>query len=710
MTDFANDIQERWKAGEEADKKNREEALQDLKFAAGEQWDEQVRQYRETTTAERPFPLPCLTINTIPQFIGQVVGDRRANATSIKVLPREDGDKEIAEIRSELIRSIELQSKADRVFANTFEAMVTCAISNMRVDLDYAYEDAFDRDLFIRAIPNPLAVNWDPFSADPTGRDATYCFVTDRIHKDIYEERYGDAAGTSLESLAKETDGWVEGETVRIAEYHEIIEKPRTFALMNDGKVVDVTEMDQNDWTPFAFVGPDGPKVRQGACKYAKMTLTNGVDPLDDPFEVKLHRLPIVRVMGREVWIGDRRVRYSLTRFARDLQRLKNYNRSVVAEKLMLAPRDNYIAPADAIEGRRGDWPNTRVFNKSASSPPVPVTQANLNELMELSMAYAQDMKDVTGLHDASLGMRSNETSGVAIQRRQNEGDIATIIYHENMTAAQQEVGEICNALIPIVYDTARTIRTVGEDDGVKMIRINDPSSEKLVDLAVGKYDVAISTGPNHATQMQEAADALLQLTGHNPKLAEIAGDLLVKSLNIKDGDKIAERIKRTIPPEILGDDAEDEKPDPVAQQQKAEAMAEAAEMKALQKEAATLDVKLKTAQAAEGEAKARIAIKQAEDAEQGINKQTADAANAETQRLRAITAKDFPLPPSAVAMLTPVVTKAIMDALASPDALPLPLHAEIAEEAYDQAEDARIRAAMPPDPMNGESAGEEMQ
>ena len=54
----------------------------------------------------------------------------------------------------------------------------------------------------------------------------------------------------------------------------------------------------------------------------------------------------------------------------------------------------------------------------------------------------AQDMKDTTGLHDASLGARSNETSGIAIQRRQNEGDIATIGYHDNMNAAMQEAGE----------------------------------------------------------------------------------------------------------------------------------------------------------------------------------------------------------------------------------------------------------------------------
>jgi hypothetical protein len=37
--------------------------------------------------------LPCLTINTIPQFTAQLVGDWRENVTAVKVLPAENGDK-----------------------------------------------------------------------------------------------------------------------------------------------------------------------------------------------------------------------------------------------------------------------------------------------------------------------------------------------------------------------------------------------------------------------------------------------------------------------------------------------------------------------------------------------------------------------------------------------------------------------------------------
>ena len=86
---------------------------------------------------------PCLTINSLPQFVGQVVGDRRINKTSIKVLAREDSDVDIASVRGDLIRNIEAQSRAERVYGMAFEQEVTCGIGNFRIDLDYADDDVF---------------------------------------------------------------------------------------------------------------------------------------------------------------------------------------------------------------------------------------------------------------------------------------------------------------------------------------------------------------------------------------------------------------------------------------------------------------------------------------------------------------------------------------------------------------------------------------
>jgi hypothetical protein len=734
--DFAKDVRERWDAAERADHDNREEAVTDLKFAAGEQWDERVRAYREGTgdgPSAGPFPLPCLTINTIPQFVGQIVGDRRANQTSIKVLPREDGDVKIADVRSELIRSIELQSRADRVYANTFEAMVTCGLSNFRIDLDYAYDDAFERDLFIRAIPNPLAVQWDPFAGDPTARDAEWCFVSDMIPKDEFKRRFKDAKESSLDSADMKESGWINENGVRVSEYWTMTEKPVTIALMNDGKTLDISKMKEREYKGRLFLDQSGnPRIRETKCKYASMVLTNGFEELSDPFELKLHRIPIIRCSGREVWIGDKRVRFGLVRFARDPQQLKNFWRSVVAEMLLKAPRANFIAPAGAIAGRQSDWTDVLEYNPFDASgaplpPPSAVTNSNLAAYINEAQMCSNDMKETTGIHEAELGMRSNETSGVAIRQRQQQGDLATIIYHDNMNAAMQEAGEVLNALIPIVYDTARTVRTVGSDDAVKLVRVNDPNADEHIDLSVGRYDVTVSTGPTYATRRQEAGAQMMELSSRAPQLLEVAGDLIVDTLDIPNGDKIAERVKRGMNPSILGDDANDNLTDE-EKAQKQQAAQQAQQMQqmqaALAMRAATAETELKEAQTEEAKARAMLSAAQARQAMMGgdtgpdpvaIRKLEIDGYNAETNRIKAVTAKDFPLPPEATAILAPIVTQAVINALSSPDVLPAHVADHISKAALrdgvvDRAQaDANVQgaidAANQPDEPEGEIA-----
>jgi superfamily I DNA and RNA helicase len=62
---------------------------------------------------------------------------------------------------------------------------------------------------------------------------------------------------------------------------------------------------------------------------------------------------------------------------------------------------------------------------------------------------------------------------------------------------------------------------------------------------------VAISNGPSYATKRQEALESMLQLTKAYPQVAQFAGDLMIKNMDWPGADEIAERIKKTIPPDI---------------------------------------------------------------------------------------------------------------------------------------------------------------
>jgi hypothetical protein len=168
---YLKDLRETYALDLQADDDNRKAALEDKKFVAGEQW--------EPIVLEQRTGLPCLVLNTIPQFTAQLVGDWRQNRVAVKVLPSENGDKNVADVRSDLIRAIETQSRASRVYDSSFESMVQCGDGAFRVGVQYANEDVFDQEISIQPIDDALSVVWDRLSIDPTGKDATHCFVDD---------------------------------------------------------------------------------------------------------------------------------------------------------------------------------------------------------------------------------------------------------------------------------------------------------------------------------------------------------------------------------------------------------------------------------------------------------------------------------------------------------------------------------------------------
>lgn len=556
VSEYLEDMREEYKFDLEFDQENREEAFEDKKFTAGEQWDPLVLEQRRG--------LPNLVINTIPQFVAQLVGDWRTNKSAVKVIPSEDGDREVASVRSDLIRSIETSSRGTRVYNNAFESMVTCGDGAFRVAVQYANEDVFDQDIVLKPIDDALSVVWDRLSVDVTGRDARHCFVDDVMPKKDFETRWPDKDPSTLREEDRrplEAEGWCDHGTVRVTEHWRMIERKRMLVLFEDGSIYPV-EGDNLD----QLIDEHGSPVRSrlSPCRYAQMHLVTGHAILAGPYEWKLNRLPIIRMAGRSTTVGDRRIRYGLVRFMRDSVRLRNFWRSMAAEQLGYAPKAQWIATESAVEGREDAIRKAHmtrdpllVVNDEAQIDvnikrvdPPQMQMALLNE----AQINTQDIKDVTGIHDASLGIKSNETSGRAIMARQREGDIASLTYYDNGNEAILEAGDVMNQLIGQIYDGTRIIRIIGEDEQAKLVKINDPMDPSSPNMASGKYDVAITTGASYTTRRVEAAEAMMEAVQVFPQMMEIAGDLVAKAQDWPGAEELADRLRKTIPPQLLNE------------------------------------------------------------------------------------------------------------------------------------------------------------
>lgn len=559
--DFLRVATERLRYGLEADRENREADIDDRKFRAGEQWPEAVKQQR--------LNRPCLTINRTGQFVRQVTGDIRLNKPAIKISPAEGGNPQTAEVIEGLVRNIERASKAQRVYVDAAEDAATGGMGYWRVLTEYAAWDGWTQDICIRHIRNALGVVFDPDMTDQTGRDARWCFVYDDMPKEEYEALYpGSAPGeisdgdAGNEADTKRAWGAGDDKLVRVAEYWELRNAPCTLFLMTDGSTM--KDPKPEDLVAAAMQGNPPRQQRQGTCPAVFFSLIDGKRVLRAPEQRPgLERIPIVRVIGEEVRIGSRVVRHGLVRFLKDPQRIDNYAQSAMVERIALAPKAPYLATPKHLEGFEQEWrqlsvgnPNVLLYNPDPLTPggapqrvaPAPVEPG----LGQLALTASDNMKSVTGIYDASLGARSNETSGVAIDARKQEGDVGTYVYMDNLSDGITETGKIVVSLIPTVYDTPRTVQILGVNMKPQAVPVNgdmpmqgpDGQPVQQPKLTVGKYDVAVDTGPSFTTRRNAAVAGMTAYVQANPEMGPFLADVIARNSDWPDADIVEERAK----------------------------------------------------------------------------------------------------------------------------------------------------------------------
>lgn len=540
-----------------ADKDNREQAIEDAKFAVGEQWEERVKQSR--VAAQKP----TMVFNRLPSFIAQIVGNRRQNQTDIKIVALDNKFTKQASVREGLIRSIQRNSSAEMAFNKALENQVIMGMGNFEVNLEYAHDDVFEQNIRINQINNPFSVVWDRQYQEPTGADAGHVFTVETMNRDKFLREWPDAlAGdptTDTRLLGYDIDyEWVTRDEVRIVNFWRMRTRRRIVALLTDEDgsedVVDITDMAQEDFQDRLVTNAEGmPVMREVDRKYAQLYILTATDILEGPYELPISRVPVFAVPGWDINVGEFRTRFGLIRFLKDPQRLLNYWRSIIAEKLMMTPKGNWIATQEAVDGREAEWRESHISNdplliyngESGAAPQrVEASQIESGFLEQANMA-SQDLRDISNLHEASLGQKSNEVSGVAIRARVSVGETGSAIYQDNLGLAQTACGGVCNELIPHVYTTTRTLKILGDEgEDLGPVVINDVTNKNSIDITAGKYEVTSITGPSTVTKRAEAQEGMLSMVNAAPDLMGIVLDKIIEASDWPMARTIAKQLR----------------------------------------------------------------------------------------------------------------------------------------------------------------------
>lgn len=562
---------ERFKLSAEAESDNRQRGLDALKFRVGgdNQWDQNMLRLRQADNR------PSETYNQIPQFIHQITNDMRMNMPQVKFIPGKDGTKEVATVYEDLARNIQAESEAEVAFDTAADFQVTIGWGYFRVLTDYEDDNSFDQIIKIGWVPNPFCVYDDPHTTMQDRSDRKYLFYVSDIPVDEFNEgrdkkdQYGS---NELSSIGDSAPGWATEDTVRVVEYWTV-EEEKSKLYLKDGKTTKKRPKNFDE---------ENDKERE-VCEYkVRWRKCTATEVLDEKVWAGKY-IPFVFVSGEELNIDGKKELSGLVRYMMAPQRQYNYWTNAATEMVALAPKAPFIMDPRQIEGYEKYWDQANVKNYPylpakmvVDNQVLPAPMRNQAEppiqaMMAMVQGAQNNLYTTTGIYPAALGKQGNETSGKAINARKVEGETSNFHFPDNMARAIRFLGRILADLFPKIYDTPRKINGLKEDRSNVEVTINEPYEEdgeqKLFDLTLGTYDVAVTTGPSYTTKRQEAADSMTQVVQAYPELMAVAGDLVIGSYDWPGAEKLAERIKKTLPQGLADEPKKGEIPPQVQMQ-----------------------------------------------------------------------------------------------------------------------------------------------
>jgi hypothetical protein len=566
-----------FKICQDADAENRTREIDDLEFYDGQdgkQWGsgpyaERIREGR-----------PALTINRMGQFAQHITNALSQQRISARVFPVDDvADPETAEVIQGHLRHIENNSDAQLAYGTAAFYAVVMGRGYWMLRQQFCSAKSFDTEITIERVSNPFQIYLDPNHRHPSGKDAEYGFKFTTLSREEYERLY---PGTELctADWIPDDDKWIDEDNVRVAEFYKIEYKPDTLVKLKDGTAALKSEMSDEDYNKKALSDGNGKKVeRKTQLPTVRHYVINGVEVLEStvwPTSDDYVSLPIIKEVGNELDINGKQVLKGIIRDLKDAQRQYNFMLTSQTEAID-SSRGPIVIEDGQVSGHEQEWVEAakrkvlhvtgkNIDGQQAKDPFRLQPNQSIASMTEARLMAADDLKALTGIYDAALGQKSNETSGVAIRGRQAQSDTANFHFTSNHVRSVNHSCRLIVGSLPIIYDTPRSIRIVGEDEAENVVKVNQDVEEvngqrsyRIGGHDAGKYDVVCEAGPSTSTKREQDSALLTELVKVYPPLMEVAADKILKAVGAPMD--VVERVEKAIPPQFQ--DKKDGQPDP---------------------------------------------------------------------------------------------------------------------------------------------------
>lgn len=530
---------------------------------------------------------PSLTINKTRVHNNLVINQALKNKSSVRISPTGGGSSyKAAQIMQSLVRRMEFISKASIVYKKAFGDQVRGGVGYALLDTAYVGK-TFDQDIYLRGVKDASCIGLDPEGEDPCGLDANYGFIWQRMSREKFNQnpkfrKFKDRVGKS--TLGKD-DVWVGDDFVLVAKYYSrslLSDTLITYVEPTKGERINVlaSEIENPELLKALLKQIDDGEIDGDTRPHQDQSIKwyhVGGDCIMDRGDWAGKYIPIVRLVGEETYIDGVLDRKGLTRYLIDQQRMLNYHASGAVEFGALQNKAPYVGDARAFAGHP-DWELANVQNKpyltvngideDAPEGMQKIEMPQRQQPPQTSPVYMSGMEvaerhmmAASGQYQSQFGENENAKSGVAINERQEQGDVATFNFNDNQSDFLRAIGIQYIDLAPKIYDTKRIIRITHEDGNESDLTIDPSQKEPVVEgpkdeegksqlifnPSMGEYDVIADAGPNFATQRREAWNAMSTILAHNVALGTVIGDLLFRYGDFPGATDIMNRLQKEI-------------------------------------------------------------------------------------------------------------------------------------------------------------------
>ncbi len=547
------EIKDRLKECRSLDKQYKQ-CAEDLRFASGDQWHASDLANRED--------LPCLTVNVTRGYINRICNPVKKNPYGAHCTHKDPAKSLLFQ---GLIHEIEYQSNAESVYGTAFENMVTTGLGYWTIDTEYVDGSETEQVPRLKRCDDITSIYKDPWAKELDGSDIEYGFKVGYLPKDIAEKKYklSETEEHNLYAQDMYSDWEVPEDSVAEVVYYSKVYEKATKYWKQDGSSSTVE--------PEMYIKKRPTTETKVRC----IKFVGGKKIYDQVWPVK--HIPIIQVSGDRKFDGSWKGFSGVVELLRESQRGLNLASSAERQIQESAPVSPWVIAEGQTEGHEELWEtaNTKAWSSLVYTPktyagqllPPPArvdNRAQTEHLMASKNMHIQDMGRQVGIFDNQLGQTEIAgESGRAVFLKREAGEVAHVHYTSNFEKSVAYGGRVLMDFILATMDTDRelTIRNKGQSQQLQ---------GNLADEGVttDDFDYEITSGPLQQAEKQEIVQMAMELAPMigADKMSNLA-DVMVENSGLAGSEKLVERLRKMLPPELQPEDPNADAVDPETQQ-----------------------------------------------------------------------------------------------------------------------------------------------